>query len=298
MTNMTLPFEIPLLLLRAGRLTVRRTWVPTLLALTLISSPLGGQEVTEGPDPLTVTASVEVFSRYVFRGYVLDERGAAFQPQFEVGRSIRSSTTGLLRDLSLAALAWSSVHVDSRAYPGDLGVFEVDLGGSLNAAFAGGWTGALVYTSYLAPTGVFETIHELALEVGLPEVGGDRLRVSPRALVARELGDAGGTEDTYLQLGADLELGGAGPVVWTVPVTSGFSASGFYRNDRGGNEWFGFFGTGVLATVGPSELRLSSLPLGLTAGVEATLLNRSAHLARTASDQVLWTWRIGLSVAR
>lgn len=246
---------------------------------------------------LTAEVSLDVRNRYLFRGYQLDARGAVFQPAIVVGSLLRESPTGVIRELSAGAFAWSSIHAGSRAYPGDLGVFEVDVGLSLDATLRNGIVASLVYTSYLAPTGAFATIHEVGLDVRLAAIGNeDSFAVSPRVLLAQEFYDRGGSEDTYLELGGDVTLPATGPVHWSLPIAVGMSLDGFYRDLTENNVWFGFLGTGLQAAARVVELGLGNAPVSLVAGVDVMFANRDALLTRRSSNDVLWTTRLGVSV--
>ena len=241
--------------------------------------------------------ALDVASRYLFRGHEKDDGGAVLQPAGALTYTFHSSTTSIVRELSAGALAWSSVHAGTRGYPGDLGLYEVDLGLSLAAKLSKGWTADLIYTSYLAPTGAFDQIHEIGVALGFGQVGREgTLAFSPRALLAQEVRDGGGPEDTYLEAGGDLELPAIGAFRWTVPVMVGMSIDGFYRNEAGGNEWFGFLGTGIEATASWGDLGLGGLPVSLAVAVDAAVLNRAARLTHVSSDDVVWTTRLGLSV--
>ncbi len=263
------------------------------------SCPVQGQENPSESERLTLKASLDVPSRYLFRGYELDERGAVFQPGVSVHTRFHASSRGFVRGLSAEAFAWSSIHAGSRAFPGNLGVFEVDLGASIEASFSGNRSASLVFTSYFAPGGAFEAIHELGLAMALGVIGEEnRLALLPSVFLAKEFYDGGGPEDTYLEVGANLSLPATGVVRWTLPLTVGMSVDGFYRNVSGGNEWFGFVGTGLLASAALDDLGLHGTPISLVSGVDVTVANRDAGLTHQPSNDVLWTARIGLSVTR
>jgi len=267
-------------------------------ASLLFATSLHGQELAVPPPRVAVEATLDLTSRYLFRGYELDSRGAVFQPSATVGFTVLSHSSGALRELSAGAVAWSSVHAGTRAYPGQLGWFEVDLSADVSAGFSNGWTAGLVYTSYLAPDAAFDVIHEIAAVVGLGTIGRPgTVTVMPTVLVAQEFHDAGSSEDTYLELGGDVELPTTGVISWTVPVTVGMSIDGYYRNVSGGNEWFGFLGSGLEASAELAHLGLPDLPGGLTGAVDFTVVNDEAELAQDPGNRVLWTARMGLSVA-
>lgn len=277
-----------------------------LLASTAIAATTGaihGQEAnleaSLEASRLRVTASMDVSGRYVFRGYEQDRRGVVFQPEVGVGRVIHTSSTGWIGEVSLGGLIWSSLHAGSSAHPGELGVFELDLGASLNVAFRSGWSASLIYTSYLAPAGAFETIHELAVDLSpgtlQTEVG---LRISPHALIAYEVRDGGGTEDTYLELGAELGLPPTGFLEWAVPISAGVSIDGFYRDADGSNHRLGYVDAGIAAATSPRILAFQGAPVSVRAGLNMTAVSRDARLAQRAAERVLWTWSLGASVWR
>jgi len=260
------------------------------------TSPLSGQQGQASPSRVTGAIGLDLASRYTFRGYELDARGAVFQPSVAVDYALVSRTSGPVKGLTAGATAWSSLHANTRAYPGDLGWFEVDLGLFVSAALSNGWTTDLVYTSYLAPDGAFDEVHELglALQVGELDVGG-ALTVAPRVLVAQELHHRAGNEDTYLELGSDIALPVTQFVRWTMPLTLGMSLNDFYEDESGNNQWFGFFGSGLEAAADLQALGLSQASSSLLVAVDFTAVNRDAALSQDPLNDIRWTARAGLS---
>ncbi len=259
--------------------------------------PVSGQQPNEDIGRISLGASLDLSSRYLFRGHEKDERGAVLQPEVTLSYALFQASSGVVRELSAGAVLWSSVHAATRAYPGDFGVFEVDLGLSLDAALSNGWSAGLIYTSYLAPTDAFDEVREVAVELGFGSVGEEgALSFAPRALLAQEVDDVGGPEDTYVEVGGTFGLPSTGSIRWGVPVVIGMSIDGFYRDAMGANEWFGLLGTGVQGSVDLVHLGVGRLPGQLAAAVDLAFLNRDAELTRNPANDLLWTVRIGLAL--
>jgi hypothetical protein len=243
-----------------------------------------------------VTATLDVASRYLFRGHEKDENGGVFQTA--LGATVRPfEGSGPIRRLSIGGLVWSSVHAGTRVHPGEVGFYELDLALGVDASLANGWTVGMLYTSYLAPADAFATVHEVALVLrpgSIGQVGG--LAVSTRALLAHEIDDRGGPDDTYLELGADVALPPMGVVEWIVPLTVGLSVDGFYRDERGDNEWLGFVATGLQASVRLEDLGIGWRSTRFGAGFSLAFENPAAGLTRDPENDVLWTLRAGLGI--
>lgn len=252
---------------------------------------------TSAPDLWSVTARMDVANRYLFRGHQKDERGAVIQTSF--GASIRPlHGVGLVRELAVSGLVWSSLHAATRVHPGDVGLFELDLGLGVDATLANGWGVGVLYTTYLAPTGAFDEVHEVALGLYPATLAvGDVLQLSTRVLLAQEIDDGGGPEDTYLELGADVGLPSIDVVQWTALVTVGLSVDGFYRDERGDNELLGFVATGLDFEVALSDVGIGWNSARAVAGFSLAFENPEAGLTRDPPNDVLWTLRAGLGVA-
>lgn len=261
-----------------------------------INVPLWGQESSTGGGRVSFDASFDVASRYVFRGHEKDGRGVVLQPDAQIGYTLRRSSTGLVRDLTVGAFAWASAHTGHREYSSGLGLYEADLGAAITAGLPGSVTASVIYTGYYAPTGAFSAVHEVALELGWT-TGNGPLAVTPTVLVARELSDGGGSEDTYLELGTEVFGPATGVVSWRLPLAVGLSPDGFYTNSVGENEFVGFFGAGIVAGADLADLGLGRVPGSLEAGLTAAFLNPDAGVTQDAGNDVLWTVRVGLSFA-
>jgi hypothetical protein len=195
---------------------------------------------TDAPKRFTVTVGADVLTSYMFRGIHQESEGFVAQPPIDLGVTLG-------RGINLNVGHWYSMH------SGPTGSFyEADYYGSMTFT-AGRLKPGVLFTSYTSPNGTFGTVHELAAFVSLDD--SDRaLPLSPKATVAFELdgqADGGANQGTYLELsirpatqlpGAPLSLALA------VPVRLGLSLNDYYEGPNGSDR-FGFFSTGLIASV-------------------------------------------------
>jgi hypothetical protein len=199
---------------------------------------------------LTLTAGLDVPTKYVFRGIVqeADSRLTLF-PYGDVGVSFYSGE-GALKSASVNVGVWNALLTGSSGLDGDSNKmhYELDFYSTLNLGFGGGISLGTTYTAYTSPNNTFGTVQELMFKVSKAHM------LAPYGIIAFELdgqADAGSGEGVYLELGAapSWPLAG-GKVTFAVPVKFGFSLSDYYENPiTGEDSKFGYFQGGGLFTI-------------------------------------------------
>ena len=207
------------------------------------TDPATGEQtapVADTPKRVTVTMGVDVLSAYMFRGIHQESDGVAAQPPLDVGIVLGKGVTANFGN-------WYSLH------SGPSGSFyEADSYGAVTFT-AGKLKPGVLFTSYTSPNDRFRTVHELAAVVGIDD-GASAFPLSPKATLAFELSgqaDGGERRGSYLELGIrpTLPLFTAKyPVSLAVPVRIGLSVKDYYEGPNG-SETFGFFSSGLVASV-------------------------------------------------
>jgi hypothetical protein len=195
---------------------------------------------TDTPKRFTVTVGADVLTSYLFRGIHQESDGIVAQPPLDLGVTLG-------RGISLNVGHWYSMH------SGPTGSFyEADYYGSMTFS-AGRLKPGVLFTSYTSPNASFGTVHELAAFVSVDD--SDRaLPLSPKATVAFELdgqADGGANQGTYLELSirpAKQVPGAPRSLTLAVPVRLGLSLKDYYEGPDGSDR-FGFFSTGLIASV-------------------------------------------------
>jgi hypothetical protein len=195
---------------------------------------------TDAPKRFTVTIGADVLTSYMFRGIHQESDGIVAQPPLDLGVTLGSG-------ISLNVGHWYSMH------SGPTGSFyEADYYGSMTFT-AGRLKPGVLFTSYTSPNARFGTVHELAAFVAIDD--SDRaLPLAPKATVAFELdgqADGGSHQGTYLELSirpARTVPGAPLSMTLAVPVRVGLSLKDYYEGPHGSDR-FGFFSTGLIASV-------------------------------------------------
>jgi hypothetical protein len=194
----------------------------------------------EIPKSYTVTLGVDFPTAYLFRGIHQESTGMIAQPPIDLG-------VALGKGVSFNVGQWYSMH------SGPTGNFyEADYYGSLTFS-TGKFKPGVLFTSYTSPNDRFSTVHELAAFVAVDD-SGSRFPLAPKATVAFELdgqADGGSSQGTYLELAikpAMKVIDAARPLMLAVPVRVGISLKDYYEGVNG-SDTFGFFSTGLIASV-------------------------------------------------
>jgi len=192
--------------------------------------------------------------------------------------------------MTLFAGTWSNVKVSGvragRGRTGQLalleGWFEADVYTGVRLRLGGHVTTSLRYNLYTSPSDAFRSIHEVDWRVAVNDAafwGGGDLALFPALRVARELDDGGGPEGWYFQPSLtptwrfpDLAL----PLTVQVPLVLGFGADGQYRGLDGFDRGFGFFQTGLAASVDLDVLPDGGGTLTLSLAIDHVILSDAA----------------------
>jgi hypothetical protein len=195
---------------------------------------------TEVPKSYTVTLGVDFPTAYLFRGIHQESAGMIAQPPIDLG-------VALGKGVNLNVGQWYSMH------SGPTGNFyEADYYGSLTFS-TGKFKPGVLFTSYTSPNDRFATVHELAAFVAVDD-SASPFPLAPKATVAFELdgqADGGASQGTYLELAikpAIKVIDAARPLMLAVPVRVGISLKDYYEGVNG-SDTFGFFSTGLIASV-------------------------------------------------
>jgi len=252
------------------------------------------EELMRGEErrPLNLYAGVGFVSKYVSRGLVfLDE--PSLQPWIELDLPLlRSGSDALhLDSLTLFAGTWANINVSGR----DDGVartgraatledwYEADVYAGLRTRLTEHLTSSLRYNFYTSPSNSFRDIHEIDWRVAYD--GGPlwrrwwdhgELALLPALRVAKEIHDAGGPDNTYVQpsLTPTWRVPGLPlPVTASVPLILGFGADGQYLEPDGDERHFGFFQTGLAVAVDLDLLPERRGSLTLSVGVDHVVLS-------------------------
>lgn len=203
-------------------------------------APAPSAPAIEAPKRYTVTVGADFPTSYMFRGIHQESRGVIAQPPVDLGVSLSDA-------LTLNVGQWHSVH------SGPTGSFyESDYYGSLTFA-AGKFKPGVLFTSYTSHADRFATVQEIAGFVSFDD-SGSRFPLAPKATIAFELdgqADGGTAKGTYLELAIRpgmKVLDTPKPLMLAVPTRVGLSLKDYYEG-IGGSDTFGFFSTGLIASV-------------------------------------------------
>ena len=206
---------------------------------------------------LSVSAGVDWTSAYFFRGIKQETEDLILQPYGELSVKLLQDA-GPLTSLSLAAGIWNSLHTgptgsDSLTASDPKSWYELDGYAKLSAVFGEDLTTYVLYTAYLSPNNVFDTVQEIAL--GLSYNDAKLLgpfALNPSLLVAFEFdgqADAGRDKGVYGQIGIapgyTFLAESAYPVSLSVPLAVGLSLKDYYEFGTGSDDTFGYFSGGV-----------------------------------------------------
>jgi uncharacterized protein (TIGR02001 family) len=239
-------------------------------ASTVVPSTTFAQDA-EDPNTgaLTFTGAVDFTHAYYFRGYLQENDGLIVQPSLTVSGALADNVT-------IYGGMWNSLHSEQTG--GDEGIwYEADFFAGADIVLGPVVLG-VNYTLYVYPDGGFEDIHELQGKLTFDDstLSEDPAIVfKPYVLVAYELADDNGTEDTYLEVGANPSFGlGDTGLSITVPIALGMSLDDYYFDDDGDDELLGF------ATVGLA----TSIPLPVPSKYGAWNLNASIKYLYLIAD--------------
>jgi len=237
------------------------------------------QETTDAnPGAMTLSASVDLMSRYMFRGIRQQSTGIAIWPAADISVAAYSGH-GALKSVGISLGSWNSLHTGDTGTAGPSAKFwyEGDFYTTLGLGFGGGVSLAMTYTAYTSPNNSFSTVKELMFKLAVDDAPHlHKAALKPYVIVARELDTAPGfgQADGGIEAGTYLEVGmvpaySRRKVSFAVPVKLGLSLRNYYEFD-GIDHTFGYFSVGGIVTA----------PLGTPAKLGSWNLHCGAEFQR------------------
>lgn len=214
------------------------------------------QDTDPNPGALTLTASTDVVTTYMFRGILQDDTKLMTWPAADLGIALHSGD-GAVKAATLNLGSWNSLHPGAGGTEGPTEKlwYEGDFYATLGLTFRSGLGLSSTYTAYTSPNNRFSTVKELAVKASFA----DPLGLNPYGLIAFEFDTAPGRgqADGGLEAGRYLELGMAVPInavgskmTLALPVKLGLSLGNYYEHPLTGEDsTFGYASIGALATV-------------------------------------------------
>lgn len=242
---------------------------------------------------------VDVPTKYIFRGFEIEENGLILQPYAEASFAIAEGV-----DFYIGT--WNSIHENetgTTAASSNDEWFESDLYAGVSLGLFDPISLDVSYVHYLYPSNTFGDYKEINLAIGYDdsEVLGE-YAVSPYALLAFEFDttSAGDDDNIYLELGGEWGMSLVEsedyPIDLTIPVAIGLSLDEFYVDAGGDNEFFGFVSIGanlgMPLTFIPSEFGSWSAGAGLT----LFILNDDAGLDDGDNDDFNLVGTLGIAM--
>lgn len=210
---------------------------------------------------VSISAGVDWTSAYFFRGIKQETEDLILQPYGEVTFKLVENA-GALTALALTGGIWNSLHTgatgsDSPTATDPKVWYELDGYFKLSAVLVEDFTASVIYTAYLSPNNVFNTVQEVA--VGFAYNDAKLLgpfAVNPSLLIAFEFdgqADAGADKGIYAQLGIapgyTFLADSAYPLALSVPLAVGLSLGDYYEFGTGSDDTFGYFSAGATLAV-------------------------------------------------
>jgi hypothetical protein len=281
------------------------------LCLAVASLPARAQDAATpdaNPGAITVTASADVVSTYMFRGIRQNATGVAVQPFADVGVSFVSGGTDGVSSVGLNFGTCNSLHSGDTGADAPSGNmwYEQDFYTTFSLGFGATSVGT-TFTAYTSPNAGFTTVRELAFRVGYDDASlSGRAALRPYGIVAFEFlaepgvgqADGGEAAGTYLELGVGPAFA-AGPVTVVFPIRLGMSLSNYYelRGPTGSvisDERFGYLSAAGIGTV-PLGQPSRFGTFNLHGGVEYQRLGDTTR-AFNGGDQNKFIWSLGIGM--
>lgn len=263
----------------------------------------GTEESAELGEAISVALSTTWTNKYFFRGILQEDQGVILQPAAEFTFSLYQGT-GAIQEFAVNLGTWNSLH-DGPSGSGGPNVtprvwYESDFCAGIGLTLFDHWSVGAMYTAYMSPNDAFGTVDEISINVcyddshlweswGVDIAGFSGLQ--PHATFAFELdgqADGGFDEGTYLELGIEPSFtlidDADYPVTLSIPVTLGLSLGDYYEDGAGGDDTFGYFQAGVVASV---PLAFMPARLGaweMSVGVNALFLGDHTEAINVGDD--------------
>jgi len=226
-------------------------------ALAGLATPALAQEEEEPSSRFSGAFQLDITNVYFFRGLLQERDGLIAQPWAELYFDAYSSETGFIRNVTLGAGVWNSMHSRETLASDEPGwIYETDWYPLISIGLPQGFTLSTYYYWYTSPNDAFRTAQELnfKLEWDDSEALG-RFALAPWANLAIETNRTafGPDEGVGLQLGVEPTLytfeHERYPVSFTVPVEVGLAIDDYYEEEDGREDTFGYVSFGLSMSV-------------------------------------------------
>jgi hypothetical protein len=197
---------------------------------------------------ITGDIGFDITNAYYFHGIRQEDSGFIIQPYADLYFKVYEGS-GFLNKLSVDLGIWNSFHSNRGVASTTSNWYEFDFSAGLTATVLEKWSVGVAFRYYGSPGDYFDNAYTTTLRVGYDDkdlLGAFSLQ--PYVLVEWELdGKSANGPDTgvYYEVGLTPNVD-LGPVNLAVPLRAGFGSSDYYAGDEG----FGYFSAGLVATYG------------------------------------------------
>lgn len=208
------------------------------------------EEASEKVDisPFSLSAGVDYVTSYVFRGYELTDTGTIIQPFVQLNAKVHESDS-----LTITPYigTWNSIQSDYE--PGEGQWYESDIYGGIDFGM-NKFTLGVIYTYYSYPDNAFGTTQEVGVKLSYDDTDASKdiglpFALKPYAAWYIEISDENGDQDQYAEVGINPSIAPEDwPVSFNFPIAVGLSPNGYFADDDGSNELFGYASVGAFAT--------------------------------------------------
>jgi hypothetical protein len=231
---------------------------------------------------------LDLTNAYFFRGILNERDGLIAQPWAELYVSLYSAEDGAIRDVTLGAGVWTSIHSEETlAANSPESVYETDLYPLLSVGFANGLTLTTTYYFYTSPNDAFDTVEELNFTLAWDDSEVFAFPLAPWVNVAIEtkLTSLGDHEGTGVQFGIEptlFEL--TNGVSFSLPLEMGLAIEDYYEEADGSEDTFGYVSFGLAVSIplafvpGPGSWSLGLSGKGLYFGDTLAEVNEGDEL--------------------
>ncbi len=224
-------------------------------AALAIGFPVTAQadETAERPSRVSGIAQVDLSNAYYFRGIKQERDGIIVQPWAELYLNLYQAEDGPIRDVSIGAGVWNSIHGDGTlAEHSPTSIYETDWYPLISIGLPGGLTWTTTYYFYTSPNGAFSTAQELNFKLAWDDsetLG--RFALAPWANLAYETDRTafGDRKGVGVQMGIAPTLYAHDderfPIEVTFPIELGLSIDDYYEETGVSNDTFGYLSWGL-----------------------------------------------------
>jgi hypothetical protein len=176
----------------------------TLAAFALLAAlAVPSASRAEGESRFSGIAQLDLTNAYYFRGILNENHGFIAQPWGEVYANLYSSEDGFVRDVTLGAGVWLSIHSKKTLALNDPhSIYEADYYPLVSIDLAGGFNLLTTYYFYDSPNGAWdEAVQELNFKLSYDD--SESTKLSPWINIAVETfsSSSGNTSGTGIQFG-------------------------------------------------------------------------------------------------